>query len=333
MLKIAINGFGRIGRAVCKIILEKDDLEIVAVNDLGQIKTLAYLMNFDTVYGRYEKKVTVEGNSLVIAGKKIQVLSEKDPSRLPWGKLGIDVVLECTGVFTKAADLNLHLKAGAKKVLLSAPSNGKDPVPTYIRGVNDERYQGESIIDNASCTTNCVAPVMKVMSDEFGMEKSLMVTTHAYTATQLLVDGPDKKDPRRGRAGAANSAPSTTGAAIAAAKAIPELKGIFDGIAIRVPVICGSIADITMVLKKNTTVDEINAKLKAAAEGKMKGILKVSDEDIVSSDIIGTTESAIVDLPFTKVVGGNLAKVVAWYDNEWAYSVRLVEMAERIGNK
>ncbi len=333
MLKIAINGFGRIGRAACKIILEKKGLEIVAINDLGNIKTLAYLMNFDTVYGRYGKKVTVAADHLVIGDKKIQVLSEKDPARLPWGQLGVDVVLECTGVFTKASDLDLHLKAGAKKVLLSAPSSEKDSVPTYIRGVNDDKYQGEKIIDNASCTTNCIAPVMKVMCDEFGVEKSLMVTTHAYTATQLLVDGPDKKDPRRGRAGAANSAPSTTGAAIATTKAIPELKGIFDGTAIRVPVICGSIADITMVLKKETTAEEINAKLQAAAEGKMKGVLKVSDEDIVSSDIIGTTESAIVDLPFTKVVGGNLAKVVAWYDNEWAYSVRLVEMAEKISNK
>ncbi len=333
MLKIAINGFGRIGRAACKIIFAKKNLEIVAINDLGDIEALAYLMRFDTVYGRYDKSVKVDGDNLVIDGKKIKVLREKDPALLPWGRLGVDVVLECTGVFTKAADMDLHLKAGAKKVLLSAPSNEKDPVPTYIRGVNDEEYRGEKIIDNASCTTNCIAPVMKVMCDEFGVAKSMMVTTHAYTATQLLVDGPDKKDHRRGRAGAANSAPSSTGAAIATTKAIPELKGIFDGTAIRVPVICGSIADITMVLKKDTTVEEINAKLTAASQGKMKGILAVSDDDIVSSDIIGSTESSIVDLPFTKVVGGNLAKVVAWYDNEWAYSVRLVEMAEKISNK
>ncbi len=333
MLKIAINGFGRIGRAACKIMLAKDNFDVVAINDLGDIKAMAYLMRFDTVYGRYDKTVKAEETSLVIDGKKIQVLNEKDPAKLPWGKLGIDVVLECTGVFTKAADMDLHLKAGAKKVLLSAASSEKDPVQTYIRGVNDDQYQGEKTIDMASCTTNCITPVIKVMYDEIGGEKSRMVTTHAYTATQLLIDGPDKKDIRRGRAGGVNSVPTSTGAAIATTKAIPELKGMFDGTAVHVPVVCGSIADITMLLKKNTTVEEIKAKLTAAAQGKMKGILGVSDEDIVSSDIIGTTESAIVDLPFTKVVGGNLVKVAAWYDNEWAYSVRLVEMAEKISKK
>lgn len=330
MFKIAINGFGRIGRAACKIMLAKDNFDAVAINDLGDIKAMAYLMRFDTVYGRYDKTVKVDGANLVIDGKKIQVLREKDPSRLPWGKMGIDVVLECTGVFTKAADMNLHIKAGAKKVLLSAPSSEKDPVPTYIRGVNDDKYAGEKVIDMASCTTNCITPVMKVMNDEFGVEKSMMVTAHAYTATQLLVDGPDKKEYSRGRAGAANSVPATTGAAIATTKAIPELKGKFDGTAIRIPVICGSNADITMLLKKETTPEEINAKLTAAAQGKMKGVMAVSSEDLVSSDIIGTTESSIVALQFTKVIGGNLAKVVAWYDNEWAYSVRLVEMAEKM---
>jgi glyceraldehyde 3-phosphate dehydrogenase len=333
MTKLAINGFGRIGRAACKIALERPDVDVVAINDLGDLPTLVYLLKYDTVYGRYDKKVTSVGDSLKVGDKKIKVFSEKDPAQLPWGELGIDVVLECTGVFTKAKDMEAHLRGGARKVLLSAPSSEKDPVPTYIRGVNDDQYAGEKIIDMASCTTNCIAPVMKVMQDEFGIAKSLMVTAHAYTATQLLVDGPDKKDHRRGRAGAANSVPSTTGAAIATTKAIPALKGKFDGTAVRIPVICGSISDITLLLKRRTTVAEVNEKLTAAAQGKMSDVLGVSEEEIVSSDIIGTTESSIVDLPLTKVVDGDLVKIVAWYDNEWAYSVRLIEMAEKISTK
>lgn len=330
MTKIAINGFGRIGRCALKIALETKGIQIAAVNDLTDTKTLAYLLKYDTVYGRYGRKVSYDAKNLIIDGKKIPVFAEKDPSRLPWKKLAVDTVLECTGVFDKKADLELHLKAGAKKVVLSAPA--KDEVLTLVFGTKFTKANlgKEKVVANASCTTNCIAPVMQVLESNFGVEKSILNTVHAYTATQKIVDGPDAKDNRRGRAGAANLVPSTTGAAKAAALVIPELQGKFDGIAIRVPVTCGSLSDITAVLKKNTTAEEINEAFRQAAKNPFyKKVLAVADGDdeLVSSDIIGTTQSAIVDLKLTRVVGGNLVKVLAWYDNEWGYTCRLVEMA------
>jgi glyceraldehyde 3-phosphate dehydrogenase len=328
-MKIAINGFGRIGRAALKIAIEKKGVQIVAINDLTDTRTLAYMLRFDSVYGRYHKKVSYDANNLIINGKKIPVLAEKDPSKLPWKKLGVDVVLECTGVFEKKAELEMHLKAGAKKVVLSAPA--KDEVMTLVFGTEytKENIGKQKVVSNASCTTNCIAPVMQVLHSAFGVEKAIMSTVHAYTATQKIVDGPDAKDVRRGRAGAMNMVPSTTGAAKATALVIPDLVGKFDGIAIRVPVICGSLSDITAVLKKDVTVEDINkAFVKASNNYLFKDILGVTgaDDELCSSDIIGTTQSAIFDLKFTRVVGGNLVKVLAWYDNEWGYTCRLVEM-------
>ncbi len=332
---IAINGFGRIGRAAFKIAMSKKNLKVAAINDLSDTKTLAYLLKYDSVYGRYDKKVAYDANNLIINGKKIPVLNQKDVAQLPWKKMKIDIVLECTGVFEKQSDLENHLKAGAKKVVLSAPAKD-DTVQTLVLGTEltaKALGRNSRIVSNASCTTNCIAPVMQVLQTKFGIEKSLMTTIHAYTATQKLVDGPDAKDVRRGRAGAVNMAPSTTGAAKATAKVVPELKGVFDGIAVRVPVICGSLSDITAVLKKNVTAEDINKAFISASKSPMfKNILAVADGDdeLVSSDIIGTYHSSIVDLKYTRVIGGNLIKVLAWYDNEWAYSVRLVEMAEKI---
>lgn len=329
--KIAINGFGRIGRAAFKIALAKKGAQVVAINDLTDTRTLAYLLRYDSVYGQFPGKVSYDANHLIVNGKKYPVFAQKDPAKLPWKKLGVDVALECTGVFEKQADLLLHIKAGAKRVVLSAPAKGSE-TPTLVFGTDltYDRLGKEKIVSNASCTTNCISPVIQVLSTAFGVEKALMTTVHAYTATQKLVDGPDSKDVRRGRAGAFNIVPSTTGAAKATTEVIPSLKDNFDGIAIRVPVICGSLSDITAVLKKDVTVEQVNkAFIAAAKKPRYSGILAVNnvDEELVSSDIIGTSYSAIVDLPFTRVVGGNLIKVLAWYDNEWGYSNRLVEMA------
>lgn len=328
-MKIAINGFGRIGRCALKVAIEKRGVQVVAINDLTDTRTLAYLLRYDSVYGRYNKKVTYDQNNLIINGKKIPVFAEKDPSKLPWKKLGVDVVLECTGMFEKKSELEMHLLAGAKKVVLSAPA--KDEVTTLVFGTvhGSANIGKEKIVSNASCTTNCIAPVMQVLQSAFGIEKSMMSTIHAYTATQKIVDGPDAKDVRRGRAGAMNMVPSSTGAAKAVAMVIPELAGKFDGIAVRVPVICGSLSDITAVLKKDVTVDEVNrAFVKASKHYLFKDILGVTgpDDELCSTDIIGTTQSAIIDLKYTRVVGGNLVKVLAWYDNEWGYTCRLVEM-------
>ncbi len=331
MKKIAINGFGRIGRAALKIALTKKNIEVVAINDLMNIKTMAYLLKYDSVYGRFDKTVGFKDNNLVINGKKIMVICQKDPSKLPWKKLGIDVVLECTGIFEKYEELQMHIKAGAKKVVLSSPAKD-EKTPTLVFGTNKTTKDlgNSNIVSNASCTTNCIAPVMQVLESEFGIEKSLMTTIHAYTATQKLVDGPDDKDLRRGRAGAVNMAPSTTGAAKATALVIPELKDKFDGIAVRVPIICGSLSDITLILKKNTTVDQINKSfINATKKIQYKGILGIAgpDDEIVSTDVIKTDYSVIVDLKYTKLIDGNFAKILAWYDNEWGYSNRLIEMA------
>ena len=329
MIKVAINGFGRIGRSALKIILTKKNMQIVAINDLGDINNMAYLMKYDTAFGRYDKAVKVEGSNLVVAGKKIPYYSEMDLLKLPWKKHAVDVVLECTGVFTKKEDLEKHLQAGAKKVVLSAPAKSEG-VATVVCSVNNKEAKGKKIIANASCTTNCVAPIMSVLEEKFGIEKAMLSTVHALTATQKTVDSPDKKDWRRGRAAGFSIIPSTTGAAEAVALTIPSLKGIFDGLSLRVPMITGSISDIVAVLKKNTTVEELNkAFIQASKSPRYKGVLEVTTDEIVSADIVGTTASTIVDLKLTKVVGGNLVKILAWYDNEWGYSNRLVEM---IGN-
>ena len=328
MVTIAINGFGRIGRQAFKVAMSKKDVKVVAINDLTDTKTLAHLLKYDTAYGQYDKEVSFDEKNLVVAGKKIPVFAEKDPKALPWGKLKVDVVLECTGRFTKKEDAELHIAAGAEKVIVSAPAKGG--VPTYVMAVNSEKVKGESskVINNASCTTNCISPVMAVLEEEFGIEKAMMTTVHGYTADQNLQDGPHK-DLRRARAAAQNIVPTTTGAALATTEAIPVLAGKFDGLAIRVPVPTVSLSDITAVLKKTVTKEAINQALeKAAASARFKGILLCTNEPLVSSDFVGNTASSIVDLSLTNVVGGNLVKVVAWYDNEVGYAHRLVEMAE-----
>lgn len=331
MKKIAINGFGRIGRAAFKIALEQKDLEVVAINDLTEASILAHLLRYDTAYGHYRKSVTVKEGALIVDGKEFPVYAEPDPKRLPWGKLGVDVVLECTGRFTDKTGASQHIEAGAKKVILSAPAKGEDDsVPTFLMGVNHDSYAEEAVISNASCTTNSLAPIAKVIHDEFGIAKALMTTIHSYTADQVLQDGPHK-DLRRARAAAHNIVPTTTGAAIAVTQVIPELKGLFDGHSMRVPTIVVSLTDFTFVLKRKTTVEEINAVLKkAATEARYSKVLAVTEEPLVSSDFIGNPYSSIVDLSLTKVIDGDLVKIVAWYDNEWGYSNRLVEMAQLV---
>lgn len=334
MIKIAINGFGRIGRAAFKIILDNNyDAQIVAINDLTDNETLAHLLKYDTVYKVDSHGIKATKDSLIIDGKKYRVLEEKDPTNLPWKELDVDVVLECTGIFTKHEDAKKHILAGARKVIISAPSKSKE-VKTCVLGVNDKELKNsDQIISNASCTTNCIAPVMEVLESNFGISKALMTTIHAYTADQNLVDGPHRKgDLRRARAAAENIVPTTTGAAIAAAEAIPAIKNKFDGLSMRVPVPVGSLSDITVLLKKNVDVDIINNSfIKASKISKYKNILAATFDPIVSSDIIKNPFSSIVDLSLTTVVGGNLVKVVAWYDNEWGYSNRLVELALKIG--
>ncbi|MEO6077454.1 MAG: type I glyceraldehyde-3-phosphate dehydrogenase [Candidatus Andersenbacteria bacterium] len=330
-IRIAINGFGRIGRAACKIALAHENAEIVAINDLGDIENLAYLLRYDTVYGRYGAEVSVDGRFLVVGDKKIQVLQEKDPEMLPWKDMDIDVVIESTGFFTEKEGAQKHITAGAKHVVISAPTKSKD-IATVVMGVNDDKLQGEEIVSNASCTTNCSAPVMAVLENVFGVEKALLTTAHAYTATQSLVDGPGKGDFRRGRAGAQNIVPASTGAAIAATLALPSLAGKFDGISLRIPVPVVSIIDVTCVLSKDVTVEEVNAAFEESANNPMyQGVLAVTKDDVVSSDFIGDPHSAIVDLQLTRVIGGNLVKVMAWYDNEWGYSNRLVEQVLALG--
>jgi len=352
-IKTAINGFGRIGRAAYKIAHNNDQIDIVAVNDLTNPRVLAHLLKYDTAYGVYDKeiyleedgkKVTLEEaagdkdfftksgkeNYLVVGGRKTKILSEKDPSILPWKELQINVVLECTGRFTKDDTAKAHLEAGAEKVIVSAPTKGGD-TKTFLKGVNDEKISAEKIISNASCTTNCVAPVISVINSNFGILKAGMTTIHAVTSTQNVVDGPpqpNKPDLRRARAACYNMIPTTTGAAIATTEVIPDLENIFDGIAVRVPVITGSLSDITALIKKKTTVEEINnAFIKAEKKPIYKNVLKATYEPIVSSDIIKSKFSAIVDLSMTKVIDGDLVKILAWYDNEWGYSHRLIDMA------
>lgn len=335
MTNISINGFGRIGRSFFKAAFGRPGLKVVAVNDLTDTKTLAHLLQHDTAYHRWDKKVGFDEKNLLVEGQKIPVFAEKDPSLLPWGKLKVDIVIESTGRFTSEEKANAHLKAGAKKVIISAPakpssSAGGGSVPTYVRGVNCAQVKKEKakIINNASCTTNSLAPVMAVLQEKFGVAKSLMSTIHGYTNDQNLQDGPHK-DLRRARAAAENIVPTTTGAALAVTEVIPSLKGRFDGTAFRVPVPVVSLSDITVMLKKKVTVEEVNQALAAAAKSpRFKNILAVTNEPLVSSDFVGNTYSTVVDLGLTKVVDGDLVKVVAWYDNEMGYAYRLVELAE-----
>ena len=335
-IKIAINGFGRIGRAAFKAALENKNLEVVGINDLMDNKTLAHLLKYDTVYGEYKKSVQGTKEGIKVNGKLYPVYEEKEPAKLPWRKLNVDVVLECTGRFTNKKDASEHIKAGAKRVVISAPAKDSS-TQTLVLGTKysaDCLKTGkcEGVISNASCTTNCISPVMQVLESAFGIEKSFMTTIHSYTADQNLVDGPHR-DLRRARAAAFNMVPTTTGAAIATTEVVPTLKNLFDGISIRVPTICGSISDITAILKrKKVTVRQVNDAFKKAIKNPLfKNILTVTNKPIVSADIIGTSHSAIIDLEFTRVIGGNMVKVLAWYDNEWAYSLRLVEMAEQVG--
>lgn len=332
MIKIAINGFGRIGRAAFKIALEKPELEVIAINDLTEPAILAHLLQYDTAYGAYQHRVEVEGKALHVRGKTYPVYAEPDPLKLPWKDVGVDVVLECTGRFTDAKGSAQHLTAGAKQVILSAPSKGDDgAVPTFLMGVNETAYQKEPVLSNGSCTTNSLAPVAQVLNQRFGIAKALMTTIHSYTADQNLQDGPHK-DLRRARAAAHNMVPTTTGAALAVTQVMPELLGLFDGLSVRVPTIVVSLTDFTFVLKQKTTREAVNEALVAASqESRYAGILAVTTEPLVSSDFIGHPASSIVDLSLTKVVDGDLVKVVAWYDNEWGYSNRLVELALKVG--
>ena len=324
--KIAINGFGRIGRNAFKLAFERDDIEVVAINDLTDTKTLAHLLKHDSTYGTYHHDVSYDDNSIFVAGKQIRVLAEKDPALLPWEEFGVDVVIEATGLFVQPEKARAHINAGAKKVVISAPAKGEG-AKFIVLGVNEHELNREDdIISNASCTTNCIAPVMAILEREFGIEKSLMTTVHSYTASQRILDAP-AKDLREARSAAENIVPTTTGAAIATAKVIPSLVGKFDGLSVRVPTAVVSLSDITAVLKRNTTKEEINEVFKrAAADPFYQGILTVTEEPLVSTDFKGNSHSSIVDLELTNVVGGNLVKIVAWYDNEWGYSNRLVEI-------
>lgn len=330
-IRIAINGFGRIGRHAFKVAQAKKNVEVVAINDLTDTKTLAHLLKYDTAYPDRKLKIGFDEKNIIVNGKKIPSFAMRDPKELPWKKLKVDVVIECTGVFRTLELAGLHLQAGAKKVVLSAPGKGED-IHTYVRGVNCGTYKNkkEKIIDNASCTTNCTAPIMRVMEMEFGIEKAMLTTIHSYTADQNLQDGPNH-DLRRARAAAQNIVPTSTGAAIATTRVVPELQNKFDGLAIRVPTITGSLTDFTLLLKKDVTVDQINKALIKASKTYLKGILETTTEEIVSSDIIGNAHSSIADLSLTKVVAGNMVKIISWYDNEWGYANRLVEMAVLAG--
>ncbi len=329
--RVAINGFGRIGRNAFKIAFERSDVEIVAVNDLTDTKTLAYLLKHDSNYGTYGKEVGFDEKGIIVDGQHIAVTAEKDPSALPWGDMKVDLVIESTGRFTKKEDAELHIKAGAKRVVISGPSKS-DGVDTIVLGANEDKLEGASdVISNASCTTNSLGAVMAILDAEFGVEKSLLTTVHSYTASQALQDAPNK-DLREGRNAAENIVPTTTGAAIAVTLTLPQLKEKFDGLSIRVPTPVVSLSDVTALLKKDVTVDEVNAVFKKAAKDPFyQGVLDVSEEPLVSSDYIGNSHSGIVDLLLTKVVGGNMIKVMVWYDNEWGYSNRLVEVVADTG--
>lgn len=330
--KIAINGFGRIGRNAFKIAFERDDLEIVAINDLTDTKTLAYLLKHDSNYGEYEHEVSADDRGIIVDGRHIQVLAEKDPALLPWSDLGVALVIESTGFFTDKEGASKHITAGAKRVVISGPTKSEG-VDTIVLGANEDKIGGATeVVSNASCTTNSLAAIMAILDAEFGVEKSLLTTVHSYTASQALQDAP-KKDPREGRNAAENIVPTSTGAAIAVTKTLPQLEGKFDGISMRVPTPVVSISDVTALLAKDVTVEAVNDAFKKAANDPFyEGIVGVSDEPLVSRDYIGNSHSGVVDLALTRVVGGNLIKICVWYDNEWGYSNRLVELAADIAN-
>lgn len=335
MVRVAINGFGRIGRLFFRQAFLDPEIKIIAINDLADGENLAYLLRHDSVYGKFEKGVEWDGGSKAfrVNGEEIKFFQEKDPINLPWGSLAIDIAIESTGVFESFDKAKVHIKAGAKRVILTAPAKDSDGSEgkTILLGINEGEMEGVSLTSNASCTTNAASPVIQIMSENPGIQKAILNTVHGYTATQGIVDGPAKgKDFRRGRAAAQNIVPSSTGAAIAVARAIKELEGKFDGIAMRVPVVSGSVADITFLAERDTSVDEINEIFKKAANSsRWKGILKVTEEQLVSSDILGEPYGAIVDLSFTRVVGGNLVKVLSWYDNEYGYAAMLVQHTKK----
>ena len=331
--RVAINGFGRIGRMAFRIMTERNDVEVVGINDLTDTKTLAHLLKHDTNYGMFQHSVTADETSIIVDGVSIPVSAEKDPAQLPWGSLSVDVVIESTGRFTTTELASAHIKAGARKVVISAPAKD-DETATLVIGANEDALdQAGDVISNASCTTNSIAAVMAIMEMEFGIQKAMLTTVHSYTATQVLQDGPSK-DLREARAAAQNLVPTTTGAAKAVALTVTSLKGKFDGLSVRVPTSVVSLSDVTMLLKRTTTIEEINSVIKKhAQEPYFQGILGVSDEPLVSSDYIGNSHSGVVDLLLTNVVDGDLVKVVVWYDNEWGYSNRLVEMVADVGKK
>src|SRR3989339_416289 len=341
-IKVGINGFGRIGRAFLKVAWDRPEIEIVAVNDLGSVENMAYLLKYDTVYREWKHPIRAEvfngtgDNYIVIDNKRVKVLAEKEPSKLPWKDLGVDVVLESTGLFTTFDKAKMHLDAGAKKVVISAPAKGGDDVSvkgeTILLGVNEEKFGTCDITSNASCTTNAASPLIAILDETLGIEKALLNTTHALTNSQPTVDSANKHNFREGRAGGHNMIPSSTGAAIAVTKAFPKLSGLFDGIAIRVPIISGSIADITFISKKQTTKEEVNQILKkATGEPRWKGVFSVTEEELVSSDILDSRYGCIADLGLTRVIGGNLVKVMGWYDNEMGYTYTLVEHVIKTG--
>ncbi len=325
MIKIGINGFGRIGRLALREIIKRNDVEIVAVNDLLEADHLAYLLKYDSVHGRFDAEVEVKDGKLFVDRKPVRVTAEKDPSQLKWDEVGAEIVLDCTGIFTTLDKADAHLKAGAKKVIISSPS--KD-APMFVMGVNEDKLTSkDTIISNASCTTNCLAPLAKVLNDEFGIEEALMTTVHAATASQMVVDGPSKKDFRGGRSVLGNIIPASTGAAVAVTKVIPELKGKLTGMAFRVPVADVSVVDLTVKLSKETTYDEIITSLKRASKGSLEGIMCVTEDDVVSQDFVGDTHTCIVDVKAGIALNSTFYKIVAWYDNEYGYASKLVDLA------
>jgi glyceraldehyde 3-phosphate dehydrogenase len=329
--RVAINGLGRIGRAILKLVVDEPALELVAVNDLVEVENLAYLLRFDTVYGRYSKPVAVDGSDLVVDGRKVRTMRSREPAELPWSELSVDLVFECTGMFTRRADLEKHIRAGARFVLLSAPSHGGE-IETVVHGANVP-HGTASIISCASCTTNCITPLVEVIGRRIGVEKAVMTTVHAYTSSQSVVDG-SRRQFRRGRAAGANLVPTTTGAALATTRALPQYAGLFDGIALRAPIPIGSIADITLLASRKTSVDEVNQVLtEEAASDRYAGVLGVSREPLVSSDIIGDPRASIVDLELTKVIDGDLVKVLSWYDNECGYANQMLREAQSLAGR
>ena len=337
MIKVAINGAGRIGRAFYKLASKREEIEVVAINDLADIKNIAYLLKYDSAYGRsgLDIKIGDDNKTLTVNGKTVQYVSEKDPAKLPWKDLGVDVVVECTGLFTSYEKSKAHLDAGAKRVVISAPvkdASDAQQAATVLLGINDDAIKTCPITSNASCTTNAASPLIAILDETIGIEKAVLNTVHGYTASQSIVDGPNKKDFKEGRAAAQNIVPTSTGAAIAVGKALPQMIGKFDGISMRVPIISGSIADITFISKRNTTVEEVNSILKTASEQeRWKKVFTVNEDGIVSSDIVGDSHASIADLGLTKVIDGNLVKVCAWYDNEMGYTHALIEHVVEAG--